>query len=81
LIPNFSCEPEITYYDFGAQHHIEILESLGLTMKVKHRALGLYYLERRVYFLEKKSNFQTKLSSHTKAHRSMKTLQDGLIRV
>jgi acyl-CoA thioester hydrolase len=33
LDPNFHVRHS-AYYDFGAQHRIEILESLGLTMKV-----------------------------------------------
>jgi acyl-CoA thioester hydrolase len=33
LDPNFHMRHS-AYYDFGAQHRIEILESLGLTMKV-----------------------------------------------
>lgn len=33
LDPNFHLRHS-AYYDFGAQHRIEILESLGLTMKV-----------------------------------------------
>lgn len=33
LDPNFHVRHSV-YYDFGAQHRIEILESLGLTMKV-----------------------------------------------
>lgn len=33
LDPNFHVRHSV-YYDFGAQHRIEILESLGLTMRV-----------------------------------------------
>ena len=33
LDPNFHVRHS-AYYDFGAQHRIEILEQLGLTMKV-----------------------------------------------
>jgi acyl-CoA thioester hydrolase len=43
------------YYDFGAQHRIEILESLGLTMKAfQIHHFGPILLERNAFLEELK---------------------------
>jgi acyl-CoA thioester hydrolase len=50
LDPNFHVHS--AYYDFGAQHRIEILESLGLTIKLQINHFGLYCLEKNVFSKE-----------------------------
>ena len=67
LDPNFHVRHS-AYYDFGAQHRIEILESLGLTMKVlqqQHFGPILFREEcvfRKEIKLADKITMQTKIS-------------------
>ena len=67
LDPNFHVRHS-AYYDFGAQHRIEILESLGLTMKVlqqQHFGPILFREEcvfRKEIKLADKITMQTKVS-------------------
>jgi hypothetical protein len=52
LDPNFHVRHS-AYYDFGAQHRIEILESLGLTMKVYRPVTLVRYSSGKNVFSEK----------------------------
>ena len=67
LDPNFHIRHS-AYYDFGAQHRIEILENLGLTMKVlqaQHFGPILFREEcifRKEIKLSDKITMQTKIS-------------------
>jgi acyl-CoA thioester hydrolase len=65
------------YYDFEHQHRIEILESLGLTMKVMPPGFGPILFREECVF-RKEIKLSDKIVMHTKVTKSMKTAQDGL---
>jgi hypothetical protein len=55
LDPNFHVRHSVLR--LGAQHRIEILESLGLTMKVTDRSLWSDTLQGRMYFQKRNRAF------------------------
>lgn len=65
LDPNFHVRHS-AYYDFGAQHRIEILESLGLTMKVLQTQNFGPVLFREECIFRKEIMLSDKISIHTK---------------
>ncbi len=65
LDPNFHVRHS-AYYDFGAQHRIEILESLGLTMKVMQAQGFGPILFREECVFRKEIKLSDKISMQTK---------------
>lgn len=65
LDPNFHVRHS-AYYDFGAQHRIEILESLGLTMKVLRSQNFGPILFREECVFRKEILLSDKIVMHTK---------------
>lgn len=65
LDPNFHVRHS-AYYDFGAQHRIEILESLGLTMKVMQAQNFGPILFREECVFRKEIKLSDKIFIHTK---------------
>ncbi|HRL71196.1 MAG: thioesterase family protein [Flavobacterium sp.] len=65
LDPNFHVRHS-AYYDFGAQHRIEILESLGLTMKVMQAQGFGPILFREECVFRKEIKLSDKIFMHTK---------------
>lgn len=66
LDPNFHVRHS-AYYDFGAQHRIEILESLGLTMKVMQAQGFGPILFREECVFRKEIKLADKIVMHTKS--------------
>lgn len=65
LDPNFHVRHS-AYYDFGAQHRIEILESLGLTMKVLQQQHFGPILFREECIFRKEIKLADKITMQTK---------------
>ncbi|MFB0910973.1 MAG: acyl-CoA thioester hydrolase [Flavobacterium sp.] len=65
LDPNFHVRHS-AYYDFGAQHRIEILESLGLTMKVLQTSHFGPILFREECIFRKEIGLSDTIFMHTK---------------
>ncbi|MFM2367823.1 MAG: hypothetical protein RL619_119 [Bacteroidota bacterium] len=65
LDPNFHVRHS-AYYDFGAQHRIEILESLGLTIKVMQAQSFGPILFREECVFRKEIKLSDKIFMHTK---------------
>ena len=65
LDPNFHIRHS-AYYDFGAQHRIEILEGLGLTMKVLQAQNFGPILFREECVFKKEINLSDSIMMHTK---------------
>ena len=65
LDPNFHVRHS-AYYDFGAQHRIEILENLGLTMKVLQQQHFGPILFREECIFRKEIKLADKITMHTK---------------
>lgn len=66
LDPNFHVRHS-AYYDFGAQHRIEILENLGLTMKVMQAQGFGPILFREECVFRKEIKLSDKIFMHTKS--------------
>jgi acyl-CoA thioester hydrolase len=66
LDPNFHVRHS-AYYDFGAQHRIEILESLGLTIKVMQAQGFGPILFREECVFRKEIKLSDKIFMHTKS--------------
>lgn len=66
LDPNFHVRHS-AYYDFGAQHRIEILETLGLTMKVMQAQGFGPILFREECVFRKEIKLSDKIVMHTKS--------------
>jgi len=65
LDPNFHVRHSV-YYDFGAQHRIEILEDLGLTMKIfKENHFGPVLFREECIF-KREISLSDKIFIHTK---------------
>ena len=71
LDPNFHVRHS-AYYDFGAQHRIEILESLGLTVRVMQAQSFGPLLFREECVFRKEIKISDKIFMHTKTSK-MKT--------
>jgi len=65
LDPNFHVRHS-AYYDFGAQHRIEILESLGLTMRVLQKNSFGPILFREECIFRKEIGLADTIFMHTK---------------
>ncbi|GIZ08646.1 thioesterase family protein [Flavobacterium sp. UMI-01] len=65
LDPNFHVRHSV-YYDFGAQHRIEILESLGLTMKVFQALHFGPVIFREECVFRREINLSDSIAIHTK---------------
>jgi acyl-CoA thioester hydrolase len=65
LDPNFHLRHS-AYYDFGAQHRIEILEQLGLTLRVMQEQSFGPVLFREECIFRKEIKLSDKISIHTK---------------
>jgi acyl-CoA thioester hydrolase len=76
LDPNFHVRHS-AYYDFGAQHRIEILESLGLTMKVLQTGHFGPILFREEYF-QKEIGLSDTIFMHTKISKMRPDASVGL---
>lgn len=68
LDPNFHMRHSV-YYDFGAQHRVEILEELGLSLKVLKKAHIGPVLFREECVFKREIHFSDTIVMHTKIAR------------